>query len=224
MIPEEEYTAEVIPEPTELPTQEEPLLEAPEVTSHLAEISEPIPEPVILETQPEPTPLVESQAVFQEDSAAANYYSTAPYQRREFSEIVSSVKGNFTFLQDSHIDDNSPHMDPAVVAAQPMGTSLTPQPEPSNTLSFQSTSYLNEDSLSQRPAAPATKTTQDVHKTQPATQSTLPVHTQVSHEAAVCASSRGLFPCRSLHNITLNRPTWKVDPGFWIDTKYEDLH
>ena len=74
----------------------------------------------------EPTVPIESQPAFPEETPANTYYS-APYQRRDFSEIMSSVKGNFTFLQDSHIEDNSPHLDPAVVAAQPMGAAITAQ-------------------------------------------------------------------------------------------------
>jgi len=60
------------------------------------------------------------------NEADASYYSTAPYQRRDFQEIVSSVKGTYSFLQDSHIDEHdSLHMDPAVLAAQPIRTNLT---------------------------------------------------------------------------------------------------
>ena len=58
------------------------------------------------------------------------FFSTAFHNKqRPFNEIVSSVQGNFNFLQDSEIDDletkrSQPHMDPAVVAAHPMPSSL----------------------------------------------------------------------------------------------------
>ncbi|KAL8561954.1 hypothetical protein ACOMHN_001280 [Nucella lapillus] len=43
-----------------------------------------------------------------------------PPKSRPLAEIVSQVEGTFSFLQDSEIDLDSPHIDPAVVAAQPM--------------------------------------------------------------------------------------------------------
>ncbi|GAB1599836.1 caprin-1-like isoform X2 [Argonauta hians] len=52
-----------------------------------------------------------------------SFFSTGSsfHRHRPFQEIVSSVQGNFNFLQESTIDLESPqHMDPAVVAAHPM--------------------------------------------------------------------------------------------------------
>ncbi|KAL5007767.1 hypothetical protein ScPMuIL_016573 [Solemya velum] len=54
-----------------------------------------------------------------------SFFSTDPYPRqRPFQEIMSTVQGSFNFLQESTIDMESPHMDPAVVAAHPMPTPL----------------------------------------------------------------------------------------------------
>lgn len=39
---------------------------------------------------------------------------------RPISEVISVVQGGYNFLQESQIDFESPHMDPAVVAAHPM--------------------------------------------------------------------------------------------------------
>ncbi|XP_067655705.1 caprin-1-like [Haliotis asinina] len=54
----------------------------------------------------------------------AAYYANEVFQQpsqRPIDEIVSSVQGSFNFLQESTIDvDSAPHIDPAVVAAQPM--------------------------------------------------------------------------------------------------------
>jgi len=101
----------VEPEPTELPTP----------TLH-TEVLAPEVQP---DDQLEPTlggGNTESEVV---DDA---FFSTAFHNKqRPFNEIVSSVQGNFNFLQDSEIDlesSGSPHMDPAVVAAHPMPQAL----------------------------------------------------------------------------------------------------
>lgn len=61
--------------------------------------------------------------MLQEQQEAALASEAAMFQRqRPFQEIVSEVQGNFNFLQESTIDMESPHMDPAVVAAHPMPT------------------------------------------------------------------------------------------------------
>lgn len=66
---------------------------------------------------------VSSQTV--EEQQQAELAALQQQQRRPFQEIVSSVQGNFNFLQESTIEveakrEFSPHMDPAVVAAHPM--------------------------------------------------------------------------------------------------------
>jgi len=56
-----------------------------------------------------------------------NYYISQQTNRsRPLNEIVSSVSGDFTFLQESTVVQEPPttHMDPAVLAAHPMGTNL----------------------------------------------------------------------------------------------------
>nr|KAG5699468.1 hypothetical protein BaRGS_016314 [Batillaria attramentaria] len=50
----------------------------------------------------------------------ASFQAAQAARTRPLDEIVSSVQGTFNFLQESVIDIDSPHMDPAVVAAQPM--------------------------------------------------------------------------------------------------------
>lgn len=61
--------------------------------------------------------LAQSLPAEQDDS----FFTTPSYNgQRAFTEIVSSVQGPFDFLQDSHIESQAPHIDPAVVAVQPM--------------------------------------------------------------------------------------------------------
>ncbi|XP_071099989.1 caprin-1-like [Haliotis cracherodii] len=68
----------------------------------------------------------------------AAYYANEVFpqpSQRPIDEIVSSVQGSFNFLQESTIDvDSAPHIDPAVVAAQPMPRSSAQQ-TPDTTLS-----------------------------------------------------------------------------------------
>ncbi|KAK7098776.1 caprin-1-like [Littorina saxatilis] len=63
-------------------------------------------------TTPTPTAFQPSQTQPPPQNASA--------KTRPLPEIISSVRGTFSFLQDSEIELDSPHMDPAVVAAQPM--------------------------------------------------------------------------------------------------------
>ncbi|XP_045174193.2 caprin-1-like [Mercenaria mercenaria] len=75
---------------------------------------------------------VSSQTVEQQQAELA---ALSQQQRRPFQEIVSSVQGNFNFLQESTIEveakrEFSPHMDPAVVAAHPMPQSQQPLGRP----------------------------------------------------------------------------------------------
>ncbi|XP_071491283.1 uncharacterized protein [Diadema antillarum] len=50
----------------------------------------------------------------------------APQQQRDVNEVLAPVLGNFNFVQDSVLDYDSPHMDPAVVAvSQPFIPSST---------------------------------------------------------------------------------------------------
>ncbi|KAH3885861.1 hypothetical protein DPMN_009859 [Dreissena polymorpha] len=71
---------------------------------------------------------VPAHAVNQQEVAAVFSQQQQQQARRPFQEIVSSVQGNFNFLQESTIEmeakhrEFSPHMDPAVVAAHPMPT------------------------------------------------------------------------------------------------------
>lgn len=76
-------------------------------------------------------------------------------RQRPFQEIVSSVQGNFNFLQESTIDMESPHMDPAVVAAHPMPPAPLGRPTPthsadSSTLSQQAYSSQGFGDLQQK--------------------------------------------------------------------------
>ncbi|XP_064634204.1 caprin-1-like isoform X2 [Lineus longissimus] len=83
------------------------------------------------------------------------FFSTAFHNKqRPFNEIVSSVQGNFNFLQDSQIDletSRSPHMDPAVVAAHPMPQSLSHHQTDSSltqgltSQTYQSSTYVTGD-------------------------------------------------------------------------------
>lgn len=77
---------------------------------------------------------VSSQSIEQQEAELAAF---TQQQRRPFQEIVSSVQGNFNFLQESTIEveakrEFSPHMDPAVVAAHPMPQSQKSHGRPSN--------------------------------------------------------------------------------------------
>ncbi|XP_062610340.1 caprin-1-like [Saccostrea cucullata] len=70
--------------------------------------------------------------------------SNVAYPRqRPFQEIVSEVQGSCIFLQESTIDMESPHMDPAVVAvtSHPMGHPTTPQSDPTQ---IPSQTYTNQ--------------------------------------------------------------------------------
>ncbi|XP_048779649.1 caprin-1-like isoform X2 [Ostrea edulis] len=71
--------------------------------------------------------------------------SNVPYPRqRPFQEIVSEVQGSCIFLQESTIDMESPHMDPAVVAvtSHPMGhPTATQQSDPAQ---ISSQTYTNQ--------------------------------------------------------------------------------
>lgn len=93
--------------------------------------SQEIPDPDSVEVQSSLPPETSQQVEEAIDNIQDpdSFFSEAPtathqdvsYQRqRPFQEIVSSVQGNFNFLQESTIDMESPHMDPAVVAAHPM--------------------------------------------------------------------------------------------------------
>jgi len=57
-----------------------------------------------------------------------NYFISQPARPRPLNEIVSSVSGDFTFLQESTVmsEQEIPpeHVDPAVLAAHPMGANL----------------------------------------------------------------------------------------------------
>jgi len=126
-------------EAVEAPVSEEPVQVAEVSESH---VTEPVaPAAPVAEVPQAPAGYSEAEA--------ASYYSTAPYARRDFQEIVSSVKGTYSFLQDSHIDEHdSLHQDPAVLAAaMPIRTNLTAQAEqpPATTLTFQNSNYLAEE-------------------------------------------------------------------------------
>lgn len=93
-----------------------------------------------------------SQAVEQQQAELAAF---SQQQRRPFQEIVSSVQGNFNFLQESTIEvdpakrEFSPHMDPAVVAAHPMPQSQQsvgrpPSNQGSETAGYSGTSTFGE--------------------------------------------------------------------------------
>ncbi|CAH1786665.1 unnamed protein product [Owenia fusiformis] len=72
------------------------------------------------------------------------FFATGPSEyirSRPFNEIVSSVQGNYNFLQDSEIDVESPHMDPAVVAAQPMVSHMA---HPSQQRTETTTGYVSQ--------------------------------------------------------------------------------
>lgn len=78
--------------------------------------------------QPELDTLTEADSFFSKSQPQQQTLENPPSQemnpaytrQRPFQEIVSEVQGNFNFLQESTIDMESPHMDPAVVAAHPM--------------------------------------------------------------------------------------------------------
>ncbi|XP_060082581.1 caprin-1-like isoform X2 [Ylistrum balloti] len=71
----------------------------------------------------------------QQDQTQDNAYNPRPFQ-----DIVSKVQGNFNFLQESTLDMESPHMDPAVVAAHPM----PPAPLGHQTESLSSQTFSNQ--------------------------------------------------------------------------------
>jgi len=109
------------------------------------------PEPVQLQTVPvvpavtEVTGLEENHLTNPDPTAEQyedSFFSTGPpFRQRPFNEIVSSVQGSFNFLQESHLDMESPHMDPAVVAAHPMAATLQQHTE-----TYQSSRLMGEDS------------------------------------------------------------------------------
>lgn len=83
--------------------------------------------------QPEYSTMAEADSFFSKTAPASTTEVTTvtaahqqqaqqddPYNKRPFQDIVSAVQGSFNFLQESTIDMESPHMDPAVVAAHPM--------------------------------------------------------------------------------------------------------
>ncbi|XP_071120270.1 caprin-1-like isoform X1 [Mytilus edulis] len=113
--------------------QEVPEPDSVEVQSALPpDVSEEQPEMTTENGQPPMNNLQDPDSFFSEAPTATTTQQDVSYQRqRPFQEIVSSVQGNFNFLQESTIDmecvslqlsamDCSPHMDPAVVAAHPM--------------------------------------------------------------------------------------------------------
>ncbi|XP_052066849.1 caprin-1-like isoform X2 [Mytilus californianus] len=114
-------------------SQEVPEPDSVEVQSALPpDVSEEQPEMTTENGQPTMNNLQDPDSFFSEAPTATTTQQDVSYQRqRPFQEIVSSVQGNFNFLQESTIDmecvslqlsamDCSPHMDPAVVAAHPM--------------------------------------------------------------------------------------------------------
>merc|ERR1719210_1778550 len=138
-IAEPDTTEAAYEEAVEAPVSEEPVQVAEVSESH---VTEPVaPAAPVAEVPQAPAGYSEAEA--------ASYYSIAPYARRDFQEIVSSVKGTYSFLQDSHIDEHdSLHQDPAVLAAaMPIRTNLTAQVEqpPATTLTFQNSNYLAEE-------------------------------------------------------------------------------
>jgi len=66
----------------------------------------------------QPDPSLVDNAFFSTGETHFQKHAPAP---RPFNEIVSSVKGkDFDFLQDSEIEADIPHVDPAIVSAHPM--------------------------------------------------------------------------------------------------------
>ncbi|XP_022335198.2 caprin-1-like [Crassostrea virginica] len=98
--------------------------------------------------------------------------SNVPYTRqRPFQEIVSEVQGSCIFLQESTIDMESPHMDPAVVAvtSHPMGHSTTaPQSDPTQ---ISSQTYTNQGFPVGSQQKPSVLTQQTVNYSQTFSQS-----------------------------------------------------
>lgn len=115
-----EPPAEVMPPassiPTPAPDMEEPALPhtqvlAPSVAPHETPASSFVAQ----------MPLSASPTLFQAPPPMeAPPSQPTPPKCRPLAEIVSQVEGTFSFLQESELDLDSPHMDPAVVAAQPM--------------------------------------------------------------------------------------------------------
>lgn len=81
-----------------------------------------------------------------------------------YTEVISNTQGSFNFLQESQIDLESPHMDPAVVAAHPMIPPTarqypTPQAAEAFVAQLQSQQLMNEAQLTARGPSPTTVTT-----------------------------------------------------------------
>ncbi|GAB6033232.1 hypothetical protein CHUAL_012836 [Chamberlinius hualienensis] len=61
----------------------------------------------------------------EDNSVFSTFTHTKPY-----TDVFTNSQGSFDFLQESQIDPDSPHMDPAVVAAHPMVPPSNRQPYP----------------------------------------------------------------------------------------------
>ncbi|XP_064600396.1 caprin-1-like [Liolophura sinensis] len=153
--PQEDTAAEVTSTEVESPVVTEPVV---------IEDPQPILAPVVPNdqvtgayTQPIEAEVLEAEAPEHTAPMDQEYHAysaaNAAYNRqRPFQEIVSSVQGSFNFLQESEIDIESPHMDPAVVAMGP-----APIPHPSAT-------------PSDSPTLPAQTLLADAHLPQPTQQ------------------------------------------------------
>ncbi|XP_025084703.1 caprin-1-like isoform X1 [Pomacea canaliculata] len=180
---EEEHVEEQKEEETEAVEELPSSLPLPSETFH--EVTEPEEEPALsgihqaaeLEDARLSHPQVMQNSMAAEP--AASYFASTPtssaYQTtqaqpqpmrvRPIDEIVSAVQGTFNFLQESMIDVDSPHIDPAVVAAQPMiRPPSVPQPQ-SNMLppsAYPSASFPDPSSISVDQQQPSPTHTSDV--------------------------------------------------------------
>ena len=146
---------------------------------------------------PEPTSALSQE---QEEAAAAvaaaqqqayeeqeSFFSTEPAfsRQRPVQEILSSVQGTYDFLQESHVDMDSPaHLDPAVVAAHPITNTMSQQQTDNSMTShaaYQSNMLGTEDQSSQQQHQYQSSGSQYQQNTQYPPQST----THVSQPSAV---------------------------------------
>ncbi|XP_074660277.1 caprin-1-like isoform X2 [Tubulanus polymorphus] len=129
------------------------------VPTELPEVSAIIPDPMLSSQQERVTDATEATIVDDSFFAATPAFppSKLTPQQRPANEIVSSVQGSFNFLQDSVIDPESPHMDPAVLAAHPLNPHHTQQQDltQNTSLSQQQQTYqmLEEQKPSQKASA-----------------------------------------------------------------------
>lgn len=108
-------------------------------------------------TSPQPQDALEGQNASPDDNSIFSTFT----HNQPYTEVISSTQGSFNFLQESQIDLESPHMDPAVVSTHPMIPPTarqypTQQAAEAFVAQFQSQHVMNEAQLPARGPSPTT--------------------------------------------------------------------